>query len=98
MKDCIINLNIVFNLNIFLQAIKLTRNSQYKVGSSSGLLYPAAGGSDDWAKAQGIKYAYTIELSDTGRYGFILPTSFIEPVAKESLAGLRVLASQINKV
>ncbi|CAK1555706.1 unnamed protein product [Leptosia nina] len=78
-------------------AIQQTGGSQYTVGSSSGVLYPAAGGSDDWAKGQGIKYSFTIELSDTGRYGFILPTSFIEPVAKESLAGLRVLASYVNK-
>lgn len=68
------------------------------MGSSSGLLYPASGGSDDWAKSQGIKYTYTIELSDTGRYGFVLPTSFIEPVARESLAGLRVLAAQVTKL
>ncbi|XP_047535633.1 carboxypeptidase B-like [Vanessa atalanta] len=79
-------------------AIENTGGSKYSVGSSSGLLYPASGGSDDWAKAQGIKYAFTIELSDTGRYGFILPTSFIEPVARESLAGVRVLASQIHKL
>ncbi|KAG7312132.1 hypothetical protein JYU34_001590 [Plutella xylostella] len=79
------------------RAIQQTGGSEYSVGSSSGLLYPAAGGSDDWAKAKGIKYTYTIELSDTGRYGFILPVSYIEPVARESLAGLRVLAAAVNK-
>ncbi|XP_021192893.3 carboxypeptidase B [Helicoverpa armigera] len=79
------------------QAIQKTGGSEYKVGSSSGLLYPAAGGSDDWAKSLNIKYTYTIELSDTGRYGFVLPASYIEPVARENLAGLRVLASQVNK-
>lgn len=82
----------------FLQAIKHTGGSEYQVGSSSGLLYPAAGGSDDWAKSQHIKYTFTIELSDTGRYGFILPASYIEPVARENLAGLRVLANQVNKL
>uniref|UniRef100_A0A2A4K1E1 Peptidase M14 domain-containing protein n=1 Tax=Heliothis virescens TaxID=7102 RepID=A0A2A4K1E1_HELVI len=83
--------------NLMAQAIKKTGGSEYKVGSSSGLLYPAAGGSDDWAKSLNIKYTYTIELSDTGRYGFVLPASYIEPVARENLAGLRVLASQLNK-
>ncbi|CAG9564612.1 unnamed protein product [Danaus chrysippus] len=78
-------------------AIEATGGSKYSVGSSSGLLYPASGGSDDWAKGQGIKYAYTIELSDTGRHGFVLPTTFIEPVARESLSGLRVLAAQLRK-
>ncbi|KAJ2945718.1 hypothetical protein O0L34_g559 [Tuta absoluta] len=79
------------------KAIQQAGGSQYQVGSSSGLLYPAAGGSDDWAKAQGIKYSYTIELSDTGKYGFILPTQFIEPVAKENYVGLKVLAQEINQ-
>ncbi|XP_047992018.1 carboxypeptidase A1-like [Leguminivora glycinivorella] len=78
------------------KAIEETGGSKYSVGSSSGLLYPASGGSDDWAKAQGIKYSYTVELSDTGRYGFILPTSYIDSVAKESLAGLRALMKIIH--
>ncbi|KAL4711494.1 hypothetical protein ACJJTC_000510 [Scirpophaga incertulas] len=79
------------------EAIQTASGHKYQVGSSSKLLYPASGGSDDWAKAQGIKYSYTIELSDTGRYGFILPTSEIESVATGSLAGVRVLAAQINQ-
>ncbi|XP_026756204.3 carboxypeptidase B-like [Galleria mellonella] len=77
--------------------IQSTGGDYYSVGSSSKLLYPAAGGSDDWAKSQGIKYSYTIELNDKGRYGFVLPTTYIENVAKESLAALRVLAAQVNK-
>lgn len=88
------NIKVIFSTFTF-QAIRKTGGSQYKVGSSSGLLYPAAGGSDDWAKSLGIKYTYTIELSDTGRYGFVLPASYIEPVARENLAALRVLASQV---
>nr|XP_013189801.1 unnamed protein product [Amyelois transitella] len=77
-------------------AIKSTGDDNYSVGSSSNLLYPAAGGSDDWAKSIGIKYTYTIELNDRGFYGFVLPTQYIEPVAKESLAGLRVLAAAVH--
>lgn len=89
-------MNTITTNTLFSQAISQSRGSQYSVGSSSGLLYPAAGGSDDWAKSEGIKYTYTIELSDTGRYGFVLPTNFIESVAKESMAGLRVLAQAVN--
>lgn len=87
---------LTFYLNTF-QVIQSKTGDKYTVGASSKTLYPAAGGSDDWAKAQGIKYSYTIELADTGRYGFVLPTSYIEPVAKASLEALRVLAAQINK-
>lgn len=69
------------------------------MGASSIVLYPAAGASDDWAKAIArIKYSYTIELNDKGRYGFILPASYIIPVATESLAGLRQLAQAAAKV
>ncbi|CAB3234180.1 unnamed protein product [Arctia plantaginis] len=79
------------------ESIRKAGGSEYTVGSSSGLLYSAAGGSDDWAKSLGIKYTYTIELSDTGRHGFVLPASYIKPVAKENLAGLRVLAQKVNE-
>lgn len=39
-----------------------------------------------------MKYAYTIELRDNGRYGFVLPAKFIEPTANEALAALRIIA------
>lgn len=34
-----------------------------------------SGGSKDFAYDQNIPLSYTIELRDTGRYGFILPES-----------------------
>lgn len=55
------------------------------------------GGADDWAKGSArIKYTYTIELRDTGRYGFILPSSFIIPTAKESLAAIKAIAEEVQ--
>ena len=45
------------------------------------------GGSDDWAKGgAGIKYSYTIELPDTGRYGFVLPASKALKTGREAMA------------
>ena len=32
---------------------------------------------------QGIKYAYSVELRDTGRYGFLLPADQIIPNGEE---------------
>ena len=69
----------------------------YTVGPAGITLYPASGGSDDWAKGViGMKYTYTIELRDNGRYGFILPASFIQPTAKEGLAALRVIGAAVT--
>jgi len=71
------------------EAIKrVNPRRKYKVGSAAKMLYPASGGSDDWAKGgAGIKYSYTVELPDTGSYGFLLPSSRIESVGKETHAG-----------
>uniref|UniRef100_A0A336KZP7 CSON001127 protein n=1 Tax=Culicoides sonorensis TaxID=179676 RepID=A0A336KZP7_CULSO len=65
----------------------------YTVGPAAASLYPASGGSDDWAKGQmGIKYAYTLELPDNGRYGFVLPASYITGAGRESMAFADTLA------
>lgn len=66
--------------------------SAYTVGNSATTLYAASGGSDDWAKAiLKMKYTYTIELRDTGKYGFVLPARYIVPTAKEALAAVMVV-------
>ncbi|XP_054087236.1 protein P200 isoform X2 [Zeugodacus cucurbitae] len=71
---------------------------KYTVGSSATTLYPAAGGSDDWAKGfAGIKYAYTIELGDTGRYGFVLPASHIEPNGSDGYIFAETVARAITQ-
>ncbi|EFX75496.1 hypothetical protein DAPPUDRAFT_306706 [Daphnia pulex] len=68
---------------------------QFSVGNSADLLYAAAGGSDDWAKSVGIKYSYTFELADTGKYGFILPASQILPVSQDFFPALDVFATEV---
>ncbi|XP_046673648.1 carboxypeptidase B-like [Homalodisca vitripennis] len=79
------------------EAMRKQGGHQYTVGNSATTLYSAAGGADDWAKGQaGVKYAYTVELPDTGRYGFILPATYIQPVAKEAFAAVRVLAQEVK--
>merc|ERR1712223_82443 len=68
------------------RAVKSLSGRKYSVGTAAKMLYPAAGGSDDWAKGgAGIKYSYTIELPDTGRYGFILPASKAKGVGQEAV-------------
>ncbi|XP_062619223.1 carboxypeptidase B-like, partial [Saccostrea cucullata] len=71
----------------------------YLVGSSTNVLYSAAGGSDDWVKGgAGVKYAYTIELRDTGSHGFVLPVNQIEPTCRESWRGLAAFALSLNTI
>ena len=48
------------------------------MGQGTNVLYPAAGGSDDWALDVMLAnnnrgpLSYTYELRDTGTYGFVL--------------------------
>ncbi|XP_022161977.1 carboxypeptidase B-like [Myzus persicae] len=82
---------------VMATAIKKATSIEYTVGNSATLLYPAAGASDDWAKGVAkIKYAYTVELKDTGKYGFILPPSEIVSTGKEAFAAVSALANEIG--
>ncbi|KAH0518473.1 Carboxypeptidase B2 [Microtus ochrogaster] len=70
----------------------INRNTRYTYGSGSESLYLAPGGSDDWIYDLGIKYSFTIELRDKGRYGFLLPERYIKPTCAEALAAVSKIA------
>lgn len=77
-------------------AIRNVGGKVYTTGPAGSTLYPAAGGSDDWAKGDlKFKYSYTIELRDEGRYGFMLPANQIIPSGEEALAFARVIAKNL---
>lgn len=59
------------------------------------LLDLAPGGSDDWAYDQGIRYSFTFELQDRGRYGFLLPPNLIPVACSEALAGVKTIAVRV---
>nr|AAR16321.1 pancreatic carboxypeptidase A1 precursor copy 2 [Tetraodon nigroviridis] len=63
----------------------------YRYGSIINTIYQASGGTIDWTYNQGIKYSYTFELRDTGRYGFILPANQILPTARETWLALMTI-------
>uniref|UniRef100_A0A3Q0T9W9 Carboxypeptidase A1 n=1 Tax=Amphilophus citrinellus TaxID=61819 RepID=A0A3Q0T9W9_AMPCI len=65
--------------------------TRYRFGSIIKTIYQASGGSIDWAYNKGIKYSYTFELRDTGRYGFILPANQIIPTAEETWLALMTI-------
>ena len=68
-------------------ALEAVHGKTYDVGCIPCLLYIASGGSIDWAHGEaGIFFATTMELRDTGAYGFLLPPQQIIPTAEETWA------------
>lgn len=55
----------------------------------------SSGCSDDWVFNQGIKYSFTFELRDKGKYGFLLPESQIKPTCQEIMLAVKLIASYI---
>jgi len=77
-------------------AIYKTHHTRYTVGEDTRVLYAAAGGADDYAKGHaGVKYAYTVELRDTGSHGFVMPASYIIPTGEETWNGVKAFANEL---
>jgi len=69
----------------------------YTPGSIGSILYIASGNAVDYAYGElKILHSYTIELRDTGQYGFILPPNQIRPQGEEFMAGVIVMADAIK--
>jgi len=77
-------------------AIRAAYNSWWTVGSSTNVLYAAAGGSDDYALAVGqIPISITLELPSGGN-GFDPLPSQIDPLVKETWVGIKAMAEKLN--
>ena len=69
-------------------------NTDYSLGGSGAMLGLASGATDDWAfGALGSRFAYTIELRDTGNYGFLLPEAQIGSTVREAAAGVQCMVT-----
>ncbi|KAL9959742.1 hypothetical protein ACROYT_G033097 [Oculina patagonica] len=78
-------------------AITRKHGTRFQYGSSAALLYPAAGGSEDWTYGKlGVEYSFSVELRDEGRYGFLLPANQIIPTGEETFEGLKALVSAMD--
>jgi len=64
------------------QAIRAVHNKDY-TNQKSIDLYVTTGTASDWFYYAKIWASYTIELRDTGKYGFVLPASEIIPSGQE---------------
>ncbi|KAM3860845.1 carboxypeptidase B [Diretmus argenteus] len=78
-------------------ALRTLYGTRYTSGPGAATIYPAAGGSDDWAYDLGVKYSFTFELRDTGRYGFLLPESQIKPTCEETMLAVKYIAAYVQK-
>ncbi|MFN0196381.1 MAG: M14 family zinc carboxypeptidase, partial [Planctomycetaceae bacterium] len=64
----------------------------YKPGPIGGILYRAAGGAVDWMYGERGICSCTVELRDTGEFGFILPADQIIPTCVENMEGMKEFA------
>ncbi|XP_057376150.1 uncharacterized protein LOC130697054, partial [Daphnia carinata] len=79
-------------------ALESVNGVSYLIGSIPDLLYIASGSSIDWVKgAVGVKYSYTLELRDSGRFGFLLPAKQIVPSGKETWMAIYASAVELAK-
>ena len=86
-------------LNIAMsEAIRAVHDMVYVYGSWYTELYPSSGVMTDWTYGQRGIISWTLELRDTGRYGFILPPDQIIPTGQEALAGVRALLDWVGPI
>lgn len=79
------------------RALNKLNGVNYQIGSAAKMLYPASGGSDDWAKGgAGIKFSYTVELPDTGKHGFILPARHIKAVGFQATTVIKAMLTEVG--
>lgn len=86
-----------------LMSQEIARNSSnattYTFGPSGAVLYPTTGVGVDHVYVTGrAEWSYTIELPDTGDFGFVLPPERIRPAVEESWVGQKVLLSLLDAV
>jgi murein tripeptide amidase MpaA len=79
-------------------ALTAKYGTRYTTAASSIVLYYTDGTDQDWAFGTGqFPYSYTIELRDTGSYGFLLPARLIKPTVEETFEAIKAVARNIPK-
>lgn len=79
-------------------AIRQSTGTVYEVGSSTNVLYAAAGGSDDYALGvKSIPVSITMELPGGGSQGFDPPASRIKAIVQETWIGIKAMALKVNQ-
>jgi murein tripeptide amidase MpaA len=74
--------------NTMQSLIQAVHGVGYTPGPICQTLYQASGGSVDWGYGAAGAFSFTIELRDTGYYGFLLPPEQILPTCEENLPAI----------
>jgi len=77
-------------------AIYLVHQKSY-VSERGSDLYITTGSTDDWCYQKGVWASYTIELRDTGKYGFVLPANEIIPTGQEIWSSMLYFVEHVLK-
>lgn len=79
-----------------IAAVKAVYGTVFTGGPICNTIYQVSGDSVDYAsEVARATYSMTVELRDTGKYGFVLPKEQILPSAEEMWAGLRYLVKNM---
>jgi len=80
-----------------IAAVKAVHGTTFTGGPICNTIYQVSGDSVDYAlENAGAKYSMTVELRDTGNYGFVLPANQILPSSEEMWAGLAYLLKNMT--
>lgn len=74
-------------------AMYSSASTDFDAGETYRTIYPASGGSLDWAEGSRGVLGLSYELRDTGQFGFVLPADQLVPAAIECRDGLVSAAS-----
>ncbi|KAI6174896.1 putative effector protein [Aphelenchoides bicaudatus] len=83
-----------------VNAIESMYGTKFRFGTGADILYPSAGGSDDWAKAKaGVKYVYLLELrpGEDEWDGFLLDKRQLVPTGRETWEGIKVVLDAVMR-
>ncbi|KAI1100361.1 hypothetical protein F4804DRAFT_47574 [Jackrogersella minutella] len=70
----------------------------FTFGPSGAVLYPTVGAAPDHVYSiGGAEFSYTIELRDTGTFGFVIPPDQIRPSAEEQWEGQKALLGLLDE-
>lgn len=82
--------------NTALAALTAVNGVSYRIGTITNVLYAASGSAVDFGYENcQVPYVYTIELRDTGTFGFQLPVAQIAPSNNENTAFFRAFAQAV---